>query len=278
MRVRARFVARAVALVMMLSAFASAAYADNRSQAKSQVDFGIKVAQNGLWKEATYRWEKAVEIDPTYAAAWNNLGTYEKETRHDRALAKKDFEKALEFYEQALKVRPEFPEAEFQKGGALVSLGRLSEAEAAFKRAIALKKNWSLPYSALGTLFIKQSREPEAEAMFRQALTIDPRDAIALRLLADQKLRNGATKEALDLARKATNSKDAPASSWVVLAMAERHRLVGAIAGVGELGREPIPDGEGGEGGESDGGDPGDQRNPVRPLREDLRQRTLPLP
>jgi len=29
-------------------------------------------------------------------AAWNNLGTYEKETRHDRAAAKKDFEKALE--------------------------------------------------------------------------------------------------------------------------------------------------------------------------------------
>ena len=60
---------------------ASAAYArDARSDAKSQVEFGIKVAQNGLWKEATYRWEKAVEIDPTYAAAWNNLAIgYEHE-------------------------------------------------------------------------------------------------------------------------------------------------------------------------------------------------------
>src|SRR5262245_55521849 len=29
-------------------------------------------------------------------AAWNNLGTYEKETRHDRAAAKRNFEKALE--------------------------------------------------------------------------------------------------------------------------------------------------------------------------------------
>ncbi|HEX7296985.1 MAG TPA: tetratricopeptide repeat protein [Pyrinomonadaceae bacterium] len=142
--------------------------------------------------------------------------------RGQNAHARGDLEKALEFYEQALKVRPEFPEAEFQKGGALVSLGRLAEAEAAFKRAIALKKNWSLPYSALGTLFVKQSRDSEAEAMFRQALTIDPQDAIALRLLADQKLRSGATKEALDLARKATSTKAAPASSWVVLAMAER--------------------------------------------------------
>ena len=53
---------------------------DARSDAREQVEFGIKVAQSGLWKEATYRWEKAVEIDPTYAAAWNNLAiAYEHE-------------------------------------------------------------------------------------------------------------------------------------------------------------------------------------------------------
>ena len=142
--------------------------------------------------------------------------------RGQSAHARGDLQKALEFYEQALKVRPEFPEAEFQNGVVLVSLVRLPEAEAAFKRAIALKKNWSLPYSALGALFVKQSRDGEAETMFRQALTLDAQDAIALRLLADLKLRSGATKEALELARKATSAKDAPPSSWVVLAMAER--------------------------------------------------------
>ena len=44
-----------------------------RSTAKAQVEFGIEVAQKKLWREATYRFEKAVEIDPTYPAAWNNL-------------------------------------------------------------------------------------------------------------------------------------------------------------------------------------------------------------
>ena len=65
---------RAVVVSAALVAFAPSALArDARSQAKEQVDFGIKVAQSGLWKEATYRWQKAVELDPTYAAAWNNL-------------------------------------------------------------------------------------------------------------------------------------------------------------------------------------------------------------
>jgi Flp pilus assembly protein TadD len=94
MRFRARIIVRAAAVAVLVSAFASAAYADNRSQAKSQVDFGIKVAQNGLWKEATYRWEKAVELDPTYAAAWNNLGiAYEHEGRFEEA--RKAYEKAV---------------------------------------------------------------------------------------------------------------------------------------------------------------------------------------
>ena len=89
---------RALVVVMTLTAFASSAYADARSSAKSQVEFGIKVAQNGLWKEATYRWEKAVEIDPTYAAAWNNLAIgYEHEGK---------FEEARQAYDKAVTLDP----------------------------------------------------------------------------------------------------------------------------------------------------------------------------
>jgi Flp pilus assembly protein TadD len=71
------------------------AYADRRDDAKAQVDFGITVAQRGLWKEASYRWERATEIDPTYSAAWNNLGIgYEQLGRFDDA--RRAYEKALE--------------------------------------------------------------------------------------------------------------------------------------------------------------------------------------
>jgi Tfp pilus assembly protein PilF len=59
------------------------------------VEFGIKVAQNGLWKEAAYRWEKAIEIDPAYAEAWNNLAiAYEQQGSFDRA--QKAYEKAVQ--------------------------------------------------------------------------------------------------------------------------------------------------------------------------------------
>jgi len=142
--------------------------------------------------------------------------------RGQTAHARGDFEKAIGFYEQALKVRPEFPEAEFQRGSALASLGRLHEADAAFRLAISYKKNWSLPYSALGAVLMRQSRDKDAEQVFRQALTIDNKDAVALRMLSELRMRAGDTKEALDLAKRATANPEAPASAWVGLAMAER--------------------------------------------------------
>jgi Tfp pilus assembly protein PilF len=86
-----------IAALVSSAPFASAE--DARSEAKQQVEFGIKVAQNGLWKEAAYRWEKAVQLDPTYAAAWNNLAiAYEQQG---------DFEKAAKAYETAVKIDPE---------------------------------------------------------------------------------------------------------------------------------------------------------------------------
>jgi Tfp pilus assembly protein PilF len=73
----------------------SPAFADARSDAKAQVEFGINVAQRGLWREAIYRWEKAVELDPTYAEAHNDLAiAYEHEGQLDKA--RKAYEKALE--------------------------------------------------------------------------------------------------------------------------------------------------------------------------------------
>jgi Tfp pilus assembly protein PilF len=86
-------------LVVFLVAFSVAPLAaDARSDAKKQVEFGISVAQRGLWREAIYRWERATVIDPTYAAAHNNLAiAYEHEG---------DLEKARAAYEKALQLEP----------------------------------------------------------------------------------------------------------------------------------------------------------------------------
>jgi tetratricopeptide (TPR) repeat protein len=142
--------------------------------------------------------------------------------RGQNAHARGETEKALEFYQEAIKLRPEFPEAEFQRGSVLVSLERLPEAEAAFRRSIELRKDWSLPYSSLGTLLMRSSRDPEAEGLLRLAIKLDAHNDAALRALAEVRLRAADPKEAAQFAKLAIGEKDAPASAWALLALAER--------------------------------------------------------
>lgn len=80
---------------------------DARSDSKGQVEFGIRVAQNGLWKEATYRWERATELDPTYPEAWNNLAIgYEHQGRFEDA--EKAYQKALELAPKNVYIRQNY--------------------------------------------------------------------------------------------------------------------------------------------------------------------------
>jgi Flp pilus assembly protein TadD len=98
---------RILAFLLVLLVIAPAAFANQRSEAKSQVEFGIKVAQAGLWNEALYRWQKAVQIDPTYAEAWNNLAiAYEHEGKFDAA--DKAYQKALELDPKNLLIRQNY--------------------------------------------------------------------------------------------------------------------------------------------------------------------------
>jgi Tfp pilus assembly protein PilF len=100
-RIGALFVAGAVLLA------ASPVFADARQEAKSQVDFGVNVALRGLWREAIYRWEKAVQIDPTYAAAFNDLAVaYEHEGQLDKA--RKAYEKAIEIEPNNSQIRQNY--------------------------------------------------------------------------------------------------------------------------------------------------------------------------
>jgi Flp pilus assembly protein TadD len=100
---------RVSALLVFVLALASTIplYADARSEAKEQVAFGNAVAQRGLWREAIYRWQKAVELDPTYAAAYNDLAVgYEHEGQFDKA--RQAYERALELEPNNVQIRQNY--------------------------------------------------------------------------------------------------------------------------------------------------------------------------
>jgi len=90
-------VSAALCVLSAAALFPAAAPAKD-SDARDEVNFGIEVAQKGLWNEARFRFERASAKEPDNAAAFNNLAV---------ALEQQGaFKEAREAYEKALKLRP----------------------------------------------------------------------------------------------------------------------------------------------------------------------------
>lgn len=87
-----------LATPLLLTLLLPAAAGASTATSQDEVRFGIEVAKRGLWQEARFRFERAVELSPDNASALNNLGI---------ALEQQgDFARAREAYEKALKLKP----------------------------------------------------------------------------------------------------------------------------------------------------------------------------
>ncbi len=85
-----------VVAIIAVGLFASACAHENLQKPAAQDDFGVQMAKMNLWREAMFRFKRAVQIDPNDARAHNNLAVaYE---------AVGDFENARKEYLEALKL------------------------------------------------------------------------------------------------------------------------------------------------------------------------------
>src|SRR5262252_4710655 len=91
------------------------------------------------------------------------------------AHAKSDYKLAIDLYDAALKLKPEFAEAEFQRAMALLSTNRKPEAIEGFQRAVALRPDWTLAYETFGVALAHSSRS-EAEPILRKAFALDDKN------------------------------------------------------------------------------------------------------
>src|SRR2546423_5728267 len=133
-----------------------------------------------------------------------------------------DLERALALFDAALRLRPEYPEAELERGLVLTALNRFPEAEKALRRAAELRAEWALPQTALGLLFVQQKRDGDATPYLRRALELDPDDLTTLGALGQISLRAGDRDAALALYKRATMDENADADTWAARGTLER--------------------------------------------------------
>jgi hypothetical protein len=82
--------------VLMLALVAGCSHRVDLTRESAQIDVGVDAAKMNLWREALFRFQRAVQIDPTDAMAHNNLAVAYEGTG--------DFEKARVNYIEALRL------------------------------------------------------------------------------------------------------------------------------------------------------------------------------
>ena len=85
-----------VAAIIAVGLIAACASRQDLQRPATQDDFGVQMAKMNLWREAMFRFKRAVQIDPNDARAHNNLAVAYEATG--------DFDNARKEYLEALKL------------------------------------------------------------------------------------------------------------------------------------------------------------------------------
>ena len=131
---------------------------------------GKVLQKTGRYEEAVQAYEQAIQLDSSFAAAYQGRGAALFHLKH--------YEEALQAYEQAMSLDPGFALAFYSKGVTLEKLKRYEEALQAYEQLIRLAPN-ALAYQGKGTALSRLEQYEEAVQAYEQAMRLDPNSSQA---------------------------------------------------------------------------------------------------
>ena len=171
---------------------------------------GVTLADRGENAGAIPRFERAIQLSPSYVRAYDNLGAALIKTgRAADAIGRLETairidpgapeprntlgvalcrlnrpEEAIDQFQEALRLRPDNPAALTNLGSALVSTGSVDEGTRMYEKALRLDAHYAEAHNKLGLLFAQQGRVKEALAQLNVAVADEPDYAEARQNLA----------------------------------------------------------------------------------------------
>ncbi|MEG4963061.1 tetratricopeptide repeat protein [Microcoleus sp. K4-B3] len=155
----------AEALGAIAAAFVPADSAD------AEFRLGVDLQQQADFGGAIECYERAIALDPNYAAAYSNLGVVKQQTG--------SLTEAIAHYRQALAIDRNLAETASNLGSALAEAGETEEAIAEYERALSLNPNCAEALINLGLLREEQGDVAEAVSCYEQAIQVNPNCAVA---------------------------------------------------------------------------------------------------
>jgi tetratricopeptide (TPR) repeat protein len=159
------------------------------SQAQKEAKLAEKASQHGKTEEAIQHWQNAVQIDPEYMEAHNNLGV--------RYLYLKKYEEAAREFNKAVELEPALPQARANLSVALMALENCAEAEDAARHAVQLDPSYTKGRYTLGLVLMAERKytEEALENLKKSAGQFPRAHVLAAEILAERGELPGAIEE-----------------------------------------------------------------------------------
>ncbi|MBK9016158.1 MAG: tetratricopeptide repeat protein [Saprospiraceae bacterium] len=159
------------------------------NSAKLNFHYGLEIVQKGLKSKdpaetkaynerARKRFEHAIEVFPEYHDAYSQLGlTYYRDESAKPNPQDRNYTKAMENYNMALKHKPNFPLVYSNMGIIFFESGQLDKAKEVYEKAVQYDPRMVDALRNLGAVNAMQKNFPEAIKWFKQGLEYDPENA-----------------------------------------------------------------------------------------------------
>jgi protein O-GlcNAc transferase len=140
----------------------------NENQDEVWANLGVINRRLKNYDQALVCQNKALEINPRNANAYNNLGILLDEglRRHDEA---------IEAFDQAIALNPDMADPHFNKGNIYRLQAKFDDAISCYEKAIALNPKFGSAFTNLAITYSAQKNYPKALEYFQVAVDLDQR-------------------------------------------------------------------------------------------------------
>jgi len=122
--------------------------------------------QTSYWRNSELLWTHTLACTSENAVAHNDLGY--------ALFQKKRLDEAIEHFQQALRIKPDYAEAHHNFGNAWLQKGRADEAIVQYEEALQINHQDARSHNNLGYVLLQKKRVDEAIVHFQQALQVNP--------------------------------------------------------------------------------------------------------
>ena len=122
--------------------------------------------QTSFWRNSETLWMHALECTSGNARAHNNLGNF--------LCAQGQIDRAIDHYQEALRINPNYPDAQNDLAAALLKLGQVDQAIDHFQRALELSPGMAQAHLGLAGIFADRRQFDRAADHYRKALESHP--------------------------------------------------------------------------------------------------------